>query len=655
MNPIFSAAGFAASAASAYLCGRRMSLPGNRALWWICFLVLWTTFLLVPVHLLAALQILGLIRKVTIEHLAWFQMGIAAGILGLDWSLARHPAGRDHRGDSEPQEPLPVYAIISTSLVGATYLFFAINLCTSFPTGADALNYHIPLAVRWLQQGSLQVPVSRAWRLSLPGNGEILMMLALACGRQWLAPLFNWISCVVLTLSLYLLARKLTKCKRTHALVIVLIALSIPIVQFQTFSAYVDLFGAAFILGALVLFLHRNSPQPSKNRESLHRRLSIPILFLSTLACGISLGAKPVYYVYCAVFFVWILITLWRERSIHQRPMSLLIALLLSATLLLSAFWFVRDWEAFGNPIYPLQVKVGRHIVFPGYQPQMHPFKGRVFTDRPGGDTEYGDNKFVRRRAEWLIYPWTEWLRQPGYFPTSYDEDSGFGGAFATLIPFSIAVTFYQGRGIDKQNQPIYLLLLTWLAFLALWVLALHRVLRFGFPVWTVACVFTVPMLRAVEARYQRAFGVLLILSLAATLAITSLVPFHALLERVVRHRSSRAQFYRYPSIIDTLPAGSRVLNYTGILAEDFALSGKMLNNRVIMAIEAPEELTQDYVTRECIDYVVDGTEDSPTEATPWPSLPASISALKIYQSDEFGVKWSIYEVNRQPAECGNL
>ena len=134
-------------------------------------------------------------------------------------------------------ESIPTYVLISAGLVGAAYLLAAVNLCTSFPEGIDALAYHLPLSVRWLQRGSLGLPASGGWRFSLPGNGEILAMLALSTGKQWLAPLFNWFSCVVLALSLYALVRRLPAGTRAHGLLAVLIALSLSPVFFP------DIFG----------------------------------------------------------------------------------------------------------------------------------------------------------------------------------------------------------------------------------------------------------------------------------------------------------------------------------------------------------------------------------------------------------------------------
>ena len=93
------------------------------------------------------------------------------------------------------------------------------------------------------------------------------------------------------------------------------------------------------------------------------------MLVLSGLSCGITLGTKPIFYVYGGFLLVWVVITLWRERSIHRQPMLVLVALVGSGMLLPSAFWLLRAWQGTGNPLYPIQIKIGQHTIGKGYSP----------------------------------------------------------------------------------------------------------------------------------------------------------------------------------------------------------------------------------------------------------------------------------------------
>lgn len=628
-----------ASGTSAYLSCARIRAERDRCLGLIAFLVLWAVFLIVPVQVLAGLQMGDVIHKITSWEIAETELAITIVAAAIWFAIPRtHPIGHT-RAVARHWVP-PFYLIASAGVVCASYLLGAINLCTSFPQGSDALTYHLPVAVRWLQEGSLQLPASHAWRFSLPGNGEILMMLALATGKQSLAPIFNWASCALLVICLFVLSRRFTSCANQHALIVVLVALSIPIVFFQTFSAYVDLFGTACLLSALALFLHRHSQaQPSETlSEQLPastetKKLSMPVLAVAAMAAGLSFGTKPIYYVYCGLFFLMALITLWRERRTQGVPFPALAALLALGMLLPSSFWFLRGWVEAGNPVFPIQVKVGTHVMLPGYAPS------EITTARD-------KMNFVDREAEWAVYLWTEWVREAGSFPSSYNEVSGAGGAFATFVPLGIAFTFINLRKNWRQ-RPIFLLLFAWIGLLAIWFGVMHQVPRFGLPLWVTACIFVAPVFKTIEDYYPRIIRALLVISVAGTFVISSLVPLHALAGRILKNRWSRSGIYAYPAVIDNLPPGSRVLNYSEFSEQNFPLEGKNLSNRLVPSFEAPNILAPYYMSSQGIDYVVEAVPDSGhAEAVP-PPLPDPISAIAVDESRTGGKIWRIYKVVR--------
>src|SRR5262249_10304255 len=149
-------------------------------------------------------------------------------------------------------------------------------------------------------------------------NAEIGMMLLLNTGRQSLAPLVNVFAAVTTAIAIYLIARRITR-SRAPAGGAAILALSLPIVEFQAFSAYVDLFGTGFLLASLALFLYRNDAgledASSSEVPDDRTRWSASMLLLSGLACGVCVGTKPVFYVYAAVLCVGIaIILIWENR-----------------------------------------------------------------------------------------------------------------------------------------------------------------------------------------------------------------------------------------------------------------------------------------------------------------------------------------------------
>jgi hypothetical protein len=632
MNLALPATIFVASFLSSWFCCRRLLTRVDRSFWWLALLVLWAAFVTVPIHLIATLQLAGMISRASIPVLALVELVLTVIVVAIDYACPASAALEfDAAPVQQPSDPIPIYLRVCIGITGIAYLLLGVNLLSSFPGGSDAVAYHLPIAVRWLQEGSLGLAASGNWRFSLPGNGEILAMVALSTGKQSLAPLFNWGACALLALSVYVLARRVTHSIRDHALVAALIALSVPTVFFQSVSAYVDLYGTAFILAAVALFVGHYS---SVNTGSANGKLSAaPVLFLSAIACGISLGTKPTFYVYCGFFLLWVILTLLREKSANKKTVASLLALLTIGILLPSAFWFGRAWSSTGNPIYPMQVKIGNRVLFPGYDPSEIT---RV---------DFAD-KFFRSRMEWPIYPWTEWMRNPsGYFPTSYEESAGAGAAFATFVPLGLAFAVAEGWRNFRRRPAYYIALIAGLALLAIWAGLLHRMPRFGLPLWSGACVFSAPLFARIDSFYPKVARALLVVSLSVTFAISCLLPLHALAGRIVKHRWERWAVYAYPPLIDDLPAGSRVLNYTGVLDANFPLQGKALTNRVVAEFEVPGQLTKDVLSAEHIDYIVTQSKDSGANTQSF----ASIESLVSNKPQEYkgpGRTWYIYKVS---------
>jgi hypothetical protein len=195
--------------------------------------------------------------------------------------------------------------------------------------------------------------VDKAWEFSLPGNGEIIQMLALATGKQFLIPLGNWVAGIVLLLAAYPIALRFSKGLKSPALAAILILFSIPIIEFQTFSAYVDLFGTAFLFAAVTLFGHRYRSSIVSESDP-GAGLSLTAVTVSALACGLSLGTKTTFLPYCALFFGTAMFILLRERRIHHKSLALLLFLVILGMLLPSAFWYARELQATGNRSIPL-------------------------------------------------------------------------------------------------------------------------------------------------------------------------------------------------------------------------------------------------------------------------------------------------------------
>ncbi|MGH9515746.1 MAG: hypothetical protein ACRD3P_08725 [Terriglobales bacterium] len=583
--------------------------------------------------MLAALQIAGLIAKVTIPSLAALQGAIV--IVSLAWTFRKRPRASPRQDFADAAATLPRFLLVSIAILACSYLLFAADEFTSFPNGSDAVAYHLPLAVHWLQTGSLAIPATRAWRFSLPGNAEIGMMVMLATGSESSVVLVNWLALAALMIAIFLLGRRMNRGNYITSVTVVLLMLTIPIIEFQTLSAYVDLYGTAFLMAALALFLNYERSGNYSSARAGAQQSSTTVLFLSAAACGISMGTKPTFYLYSAGYFAFVLFSLWKEhRGERKTAFIKSVPLIVCGLLIPSVFWFGRSLEQTRNPIFPMKMTVGKHVFLPGYSPSE-------ITD-PNFDLG-----FVRNRLEWLVYPWTEWKRNRGYILIPYGEGSGLGAAFASFVPIGIAFLLYRCCAQRCRSRGEVSLLLA-LAVLGLaWWFVLHRVPRFGLPIVVLACVASVSFIGMLHSSGQRLFPALFVATIIATTAISTFVPVHLLLGRKRTHHWARAQFYSYPPLLDRLPPGACVLNDTGQEDENFALAGNTLRNCVVPAFEVPNKLTPDFLREHNISFVV---ETVPSGGKGFQQIdPSTMSLIETDQvlSGETKVRWLVWKVGK--------
>jgi hypothetical protein len=610
---------FLLSGVSAYIVARRLRLPGRWTVQALAVFILWEAFEIIPVQVLATLQLLHVIERVSIPKTA----AIEVFILGTVVLWSRLAPRREQVSVDQEPKTIPRYLLLAGGILACSYVAFAINGFTCYPLGSDVLIYHLPITTRWLQEGSLAIPASHAWRFSLPGNAEIGMMVLLSSGWQPAVMIASWIPAAMVATSTYLLSMWISGQQRTVALASTLVVLSIPMLEWQAFSAYVDLLATAGVLSALALML-------AAGRNG--NRIPPTIWLLSGLACGISIGTKPVYYLYAALFCAFIAGALWQSHRSGEKHLVKAGALVVLGLLVPSCFWFGRAAVETGNPIYPMQVKLGHRVILPGYD--------RSEITEP----DYELNS-VSGKYEWFLYPWAEWKKLPGFLKIPYGEGDGLGAAFATFVPLGMVYFVLMMLRDPSARFRNLLLLAAFLVMFLCWWLVMQRVLRFGQVIAIFTCLLSVPLLGLLQSRQRRAFAVLFAVAIGATSLISASVPLHLLAGRVRKHLWSRAAVYSYPKLIDELPPGSRVLNATGDKARNFALIGNQLSNNLIANFEAPVEPTPEALHAVGAQYVV---EIVPGALYPEGSLAAAGAVLvedETVPSGEEKVRWRIWKL----------
>ena len=455
---------------AAGVVAKRLVGPERNAARVVAWFIVFASLIVLPIQLAAALQLLGIISRIPLALPAAVAVAMAMLVLirtrgsRTDGGCTTDPGSGDRRAAHR--------AVIQAAvIVGSAYAIVALDRGTGFPSSWDGVAYHLPLAVRWLQEGNLALPVPGDWRESLPGNAEIVAMLALGTGWQALAEMWNIASALALCAGSYLLARGMGV-GPSGALAGGVLVASVPLVLFQTFSAYVDLFGSACLIAGLGLFV---GPGPAVTASSTGARA----LVLSGLGCGLAVGTKPTLWPYAALVAVGVVASLIWSSAASGRRMRLLL-LFLAATTAPCFFWLVRGYAATGNPLYPIAVEVPGLLSLSG----LHPSEIT--------DPNYHLN-FVRSRAEWFLYPWIEFKRH-GY---SFGTGSGLGPVFAAFVPVGLLYTLWSVRGLDP-GPPRTLRIACSVGFIlgaAVWWVAVQGTPRFAFPLIVLAGVLATPFL----------------------------------------------------------------------------------------------------------------------------------------------------------------
>ncbi len=209
----------------------------------------------------------------------------------------------------------------------------------------------LPVALRWLQEGTLSIHSASNWRASLPGNVELIDLLVLFTGRERLLGAVQWPGLLILLFACLHLGRALSK-SGVSGWPVVTVTLMIPIVASQSTSGYVDLFGTALLFGSLTLVLEYCDSMRRQDGEAQGGR---GLIVAAGLAWGLAVGAKPVYWVYACLLFLGTFLLLARAGGGLNDRVWRQIGLFVVAGAIPCVFWFVRATICTGNPIYPFR------------------------------------------------------------------------------------------------------------------------------------------------------------------------------------------------------------------------------------------------------------------------------------------------------------
>jgi hypothetical protein len=283
-----------------------------------------------------------------------------------------------------------LYSLRGVNLLLVVYLSvvflvtFALTLAP--PNGADydSLTYHLAAPAQYLRAGGI-VELPYDHHTYFPFTMEMLFLLGLALQGPVLAKLFHWLMLPLCCFALIALGRRhLTT--RAGLFGAALFA-SIPLVQSEATTAYVDLGFTAFVLLAFLCFANWLSSHESEESSSVTN--GGWWLAWSGVFCGFAIGTKYLGFLTFGWLGLWALGTMLRRRNFQFKPLLLFAVY----AIVLGGGWYVRNWLWTGNPVYPFAYEI---------------FGGRGWTAQMAADytrdqAAYG---FGRSPSDWLWLPW---------------------------------------------------------------------------------------------------------------------------------------------------------------------------------------------------------------------------------------------------------
>ena len=295
-------------------------------------------------------------------------------------AVGRLGSGRAARPDAAPPAPAPStlavgLAMVACAAVVAGWMVPTLGSLAGGMDRADTLWYHMPLAAKFVQTGSLGDifffdPIFFA--SFYPSNSEVVHAVPiLAFGRDIVSPLLNLGYLGMGLLACWCIGRPYGVAPQS--LIGGAVALGAQmLVEFQAGEALNDITGVAFVLAAAALLVNGYAAGaaggPEESARNGGRRIASGALAVAGLAAGLAAGIKLSFLAPVAALTIGVVVIAPASR---RRAAALAWTLPMLVT---GGYWYLRNAFATGNPI-PFVNSIG---------PIDLPAPERAFELRPG-------------------------------------------------------------------------------------------------------------------------------------------------------------------------------------------------------------------------------------------------------------------------------
>lgn len=280
--------------------------------------------------------------RYTVEVVRWM---LATGffawltLLVIDWVSKMRAAGPPPRSLFPKQKPVE-------DLIGKTLVILCsvvALICALAPeVEYDALWYHIGLPKLWLNEGRI-VDLPFEYVSLYPMAWELLFGAAMTVGGSVAAKLLHF-TCMLLTAALiHQICRRYFP-QRSPWLAAAFFT-TIPTVMWEASTAYVD----------LALTLHLGLTLYALLRYLDHAKMAW--LLMAGLQLGLSLATKHLAMFAAVILTTGLFFVLWR-RGLKPTRAWMPPAAVGLLSLIPALPWYLRSWQATGNPVFPFFFKL---------------------------------------------------------------------------------------------------------------------------------------------------------------------------------------------------------------------------------------------------------------------------------------------------------
>ncbi len=276
-------------------------------------------------------------------------VGIAAWWVGRQGGerLVADPEPMDRAGATAPSSRSSLVALIATSVLVAEWGSRTVDAFHHGMTSADTLWYHMPLAARFVQQGSitpLHYADSESVTVFFPAMSELVHAIGiLFMGNDVLSPLVNLGWMALALLAAWCIGKPFEVAPVTLTGTVILLATP-GLVATQPGGAYDDVVGLALLLSCAALLITGFKASGSARLTGQG---------IAALAAGLALGTKLTLIAPIGAITVGIFFLARRGRRLREGSVWLL---LLALT---GGFWYLRNLVVVGNPLPSLNLKLG--------------------------------------------------------------------------------------------------------------------------------------------------------------------------------------------------------------------------------------------------------------------------------------------------------